>query len=186
MVNRNKETKRWTIHGERVIDASRRLALSIADVELPDGTRFEQYVLRVPRSVMVAIVDRDDRILLIWRHRFIIDRWVWEIPGGYLESGEDPEDAAIREVEEETGWRPSTVEHVVTFQPMVGSADAENIVYVARGEITDTGHVGDVNETERIAWIPMVEIPALIREGKIVGAGSVVALLSVLTGWNPQ
>jgi 8-oxo-dGTP pyrophosphatase MutT (NUDIX family) len=185
-VDRNEETRRWAIHGERVVDSSRRLALSIADIELPDGTRFEQYVLRVPRSVMVVIVDADDRVLLIWRHRFIIDRWVWEIPGGYIEPGEDPEDAAIREVVEETGWRPSTVEHVVTLQPMVGSADAENIVYVARGEVKDTGLGGDINEAELVSWIPLAEIPALIRDGKIVGAGSVVGLLSVITGWKPQ
>jgi hypothetical protein len=38
------ESSRWTIHGERVVDESRRLRLRIAEVELPDGIRFEQYV----------------------------------------------------------------------------------------------------------------------------------------------
>ena len=37
----------------------------------------------------VVLDDTGDRMLLIWRHRFIIDRWVWELPGGYIDPGED-------------------------------------------------------------------------------------------------
>ncbi|MBL7618625.1 hypothetical protein I7331_05150, partial [Frankia sp. AgB1.8] len=44
----------WIIHGERVVDDTRRAVLSIADVELPDGVRFEQYVLRLPRAAVVG------------------------------------------------------------------------------------------------------------------------------------
>ena len=44
-----RELTRWTIHGERVIDETRRLRLSVASVELPDGVTFEQYVLRMPK-----------------------------------------------------------------------------------------------------------------------------------------
>jgi len=56
----------------------------LADVELPDGTEFTQYVLKLRRCVMIAVLDEPGTsILLLRRHRFIIDRWVWEIPGGY-------------------------------------------------------------------------------------------------------
>lgn len=103
------ELTRWTIHGERVVDDTRRARLSIAEVELPDGTRFEQYVIRAPRSAVVAVIDEQERLLMMWRHRFVIDRWVWELPGGYVDGG-DPSACAAREVEEETGWRPRSVE----------------------------------------------------------------------------
>lgn len=66
----------------------------------------------------VVLDDAGERMLLIWRHRFIIDRWVWELPGGYIDPGEDGPAAAAREVEEETGYRPRAIEHVLTFQPM--------------------------------------------------------------------
>lgn len=127
-----KRASEWTIHGERVVDDSRRAVLSIADVELPDGVRFEQYVLRVPGAAMVIVLDDEERVLMMWRHRFILKRWVWELPGGYLDLAEDPMTCAAREVEEETGWRPRSMEKLVTFQPMVGTIDQENVVFLAR------------------------------------------------------
>jgi 8-oxo-dGTP pyrophosphatase MutT (NUDIX family) len=169
----------WTIHGERVIDDSRRAVLSVADVELPDGVRFEQYVLRVPSAAMVVVLDDDERVLMMWRHRFIAQRWVWELPGGYLDPAEEPMACAAREVEEETGWRPGSLQPLVTFQPMIGTIDQENIVYLARGA-EHTGSAPDINEAERIAWIPLAEVRQHMDAGAIIGAGSVSGLLAVL------
>lgn len=169
----------WTIHGERIVDDTRRAVLSVADVELPDGVRFEQYVLRVPPAAMVIVVDDSDRVLMMWRHRFIIDRWVWELPGGYLDPDEEPAACAAREVEEETGWRPRSMTKLLTFQPMVGTIDQPNIVYLARGA-DRTSTTLDINEAERIGWIPLDEVQQRINDGEIVGAGSISGLLAVL------
>jgi hypothetical protein len=89
------------------------------------------------------------------RHRWIIDRWVWEMPGGYVDDHE--ENAALsatREVEEETGWRPRTMEFLCSFQPMVGTADAENLLFLAR-RADDTGAPPDINEAQQLRWIPL-------------------------------
>jgi len=169
----------WILHGERIIDDSRRAVLSIADVELPDGVRFEQYVLRVPAAAIVVVLDNADRVLMMWRHRFILDRWVWELPGGYLDPAEDPTACAAREVEEETGWRPRTMELLLTFQPMVGTVDQTNLVFLARSA-DHTGGIADINEAERVGWIPLAEVQGRINSGEIVGAGSVAGLLAVL------
>jgi 8-oxo-dGTP pyrophosphatase MutT (NUDIX family) len=64
-------------------------------------------VLRLPRAAVVVVLNDYGEVLMMWRHRFIIDRWVWELPGGYIDDEqEDPAITAAREVEEETGWRP--------------------------------------------------------------------------------
>jgi ADP-ribose pyrophosphatase len=173
------ELTRWTIHGERVVDDARRAKLSIAEVELPDGVRFEQYVLRVPRAAMMAVLDDQDRVLMMWRHRFILDRWVWELPGGYVDADENPGLSAAREVEEETGWRPRSVEPLLSFQPMVGMADAENLLFLGR-EADFTGAAVDVNEAERVGWIPLNDALHYIARGEIVGAGTVIAVLDLL------
>jgi hypothetical protein len=102
------DAHKWVIHGERLVDDTPHIRVSLADVELPNHVRFTQYVFRMRRCAMTVVLDdAGERVLLMRRHRFIVDRWVWELPGGYVDDGEDPAGAAAREVEEETGWRPS-------------------------------------------------------------------------------
>ncbi|WP_245666975.1 NUDIX hydrolase [Actinomadura latina] len=173
------ERTKWIVHGERVVDANRHIQVSIANVELPNGVLFEQYVFRVPRCVMTAVLDDEgDNILLIWRHRFIIDQWDWEVPGGYAEPGEDPAATAAREAEEETGWRPKNLQFLFSFQPMIGSADAPQDLYLARGaELVGEPHV---DEAEAVRWMPLDEAHQRIQRGEILGAATVMAVLNGL------
>jgi 8-oxo-dGTP pyrophosphatase MutT (NUDIX family) len=118
--------------------------------------------------------------LLMYRHRLVIDRWVWELPGGYVDDVEDVASAAAREVEEETGWRPRSMEHLVTYQPAVGSVDQPQDIYLARGaDLTDTEP--DVNEAEEVRWVPLTEAAEMIERGEIVGAAAMVAIYRTLS-----
>jgi len=164
-----------------LVDDSRRARVSIAEIELPDGVRFEQWVLRLPRAAVVVVLNDDGEVLMMWRHRFIIDRWVWELPGGYIDDEqEDPAITAAREVEEETGWRPGPLQRLLTFQPMVGTVDSENLLFLAR-EARYLGEPADINEAERVAWIPLASVPERISRGEIVGSSSIIGLLRVLS-----
>lgn len=155
---------------------NRHSRLTVAHVTLPDGARFEQAVLRVAPAAMCVLVNDQAEALMLRRHRFIIGAWVWELPGGYLDTGESPADCAAREAEEETGWRPGAVEHLVTFQPMTGNADALNHVYLGLGPTQVTDRL-DMNEAQAVRWIPLTEAPALVG-GMTLGAASVIGLLA--------
>jgi 8-oxo-dGTP pyrophosphatase MutT (NUDIX family) len=165
-----------------VVDDSRRARLSVARVELPDGVVFEQYVLRVPRAAVAVVLDEGrERVLMVWRHRFVIDRWVWELPGGYVDPAEDPAVCAAREVEEETGWRPRELAPLAAFQPMVGTADAENLLFLGHGA-DYTGQPADINEATRVEWVDLASVPGRMARGEIVGAASVIGLLMAAGG----
>lgn len=178
-VTNSPESTRWIIHEERTVDDTRRAKFSIARVELPNGVHFEQYVLRVPKAAMAVVLNDQDQVLMMWRHRFVIDRWVWELPGGYVDEQEDPAVTAAREVEEETGWRPSTLKFLFAFQPMIGTADAENLLYLAEGA-EYVGQPADVNEAQRIEWLSLRGVPERIANGEIVGAASIIGLLAAI------
>src|SRR5918997_775608 len=121
----------WRIHDEQDLGVFGRGRLRRVSVDLPDGVIFDQYVIVLPEAVVVAATKDAGAVLMVRRHRFIVNRWVWELPGGYVDKGEDLDAAVVRELEEETGWRPGRIEHLVTFQPMIGSADSANHVYAA-------------------------------------------------------
>jgi 8-oxo-dGTP pyrophosphatase MutT (NUDIX family) len=155
---------------------NRHSRLTVAHVTLPDGVQFEQTVMRVAPAAMCVLVDDQQRVLMTRRHRFVPNLWVWELPGGYLDEDEDPAACAAREAEEEAGWRPTTVEHLCTFQPMTGNADALNHVYLGLNP-TEVSDQLDINETAETRWIPLDDVPALVGSS-VLGAASVIGLLA--------
>jgi 8-oxo-dGTP pyrophosphatase MutT (NUDIX family) len=171
---------RWTVHAERSLYESDWVNLRLVDVELPDGSRFEHHVVRTPHEATgVVVADPTRGVLLLWRHRFITDTWGWEIPAGNVEPGESPEVAGAREVLEETGWRAGPLRHLVTYNPMNGLADKRFHLFVAAG----ASHVGeptDVNEAERVEWVPLDELRRLARAGEVRDGLSLTAVLYAL------
>ena len=176
-----RDPSEWLVHGRRPLYDSEWIKLSLVDVELPNGERFEHHVVWMPSAAMTALLnDAGTHVLLMWRHRFVPDIWNWELPGGLVEDGEDPAVTAAREVEEETGYRPRSLEHVVTFEPMIGMVNSPHHVYVGHG----AEHIGDPTETtemQRMEWVPLADVPMLIRGGLVRNSGSLVALLYVLS-----
>jgi 8-oxo-dGTP pyrophosphatase MutT (NUDIX family) len=126
----------------------------------------------------VVLDDVGERVLLMRRHRFIVDRWVWELPGGYVDDGEDPGAAAAREVEEETGWRPRGIEFVMSCQPVIGNADYPQDLYLAHG--AERVREPEIDETAEVQWVPVDETPAMIAKGDILGAITIIGVRHAL------
>jgi 8-oxo-dGTP pyrophosphatase MutT (NUDIX family) len=169
----------WQIHGERPIYENPWVNVWLVDVQQPDGRRWEHHVLKLRHLAVAAVVDDRKRVLMMWRHRFITDTWAWELPMGLIEEGETPEQAAIREVEEETGWRVKGVEPLIYGQPANGITDSEHYVFRAEAG-TFIGPPTEVNETDRIEWIPLSDLRGMIDRREIVSSGSLIGVLYLL------
>lgn len=151
--------------------------MSLDDVEIPGDGRFEHHVVHFPRASVTAVItdDEKNRVLLLWRHRFITDSWGWEVPAGWAEPGEDPAAAIAREIEEETGWRPREVQPLTSYNALSGISDMRFTVFFGVG----AEHIGDpedASESTRVEWIPVEDVPNLATTGQIQDGPSLAAL----------
>ncbi|GAB3949426.1 NUDIX hydrolase [Kribbella albertanoniae] len=170
---------RWRIHEELEVFGNPWLSVRRLDVEQPDGRRVDYHAVRLADVAAAVVTDAEGRVLLMWRHRFLTDTWAWELPMGIVEAGEAPIDAAAREVEEETGWRPGPLAHLIRSQPGAGIMDAIHHVFHAT-TATRIGEPTEQNESDRIEWIPLTDVPAMIANGEIVSGITLVGLQQVL------
>jgi 8-oxo-dGTP pyrophosphatase MutT (NUDIX family) len=171
---------RWTVHGERAIYDSEWLRLALTDVEIPGGRRFEHHVVRMPNNAAGTVVHDSERgVLLLWRHRFITDTWGWEIPAGRIDPGETPAEAARRETLEETGWEPGALRPLVRYQPTNGLSDQVFHIFLADGA-TRAGDPTDPGESERIEWVTVPELRAIVRREEMLDGLSLTAVLYAL------
>lgn len=87
--------------------------------------------------------------------------------------------AQVREVEEETGWRPRNMRPLGTFQPLSGTADFKNLLFVSEGA-EPTGKAPDINEASRVDWVDLSTVRDRMAQGEIDGAAAQIGLLHVL------
>lgn len=171
----------WKTYGERLVYDNRWVRLGLADVEAPNGERWEYHVVHLARIAIALIVDEQDRALMLWRYRFPTEQWGYELLGGMVDDGEASAGTAAREAVEESGWEPiGDGEHLVTFEPLPGQVTAPIDVYLWRS----AKHIGEPTETEevgRVEWVPLARVPELAQRQELLGSGTLVALLYYLT-----
>jgi len=129
-----------------------------------------------PRAGIVAA--KEGRVLLTAQYRFLLDRVAWEIPGGRVDDGESPEQAAQRECLEETGFSCDDLHPLVTYRP--GLDNVENLTSVFYSERVEARRPfqPDPAEVLSLAWVPLEDCVSLILEQRIVDALTISAVLA--------
>ncbi|WP_433516266.1 NUDIX hydrolase [Nonomuraea sp. CA-143628] len=165
---------------ERLLYAANGVDLRVVDLELTGGGHVEQPFVRTPKAAG-AVVFHAGRALLLWRHRPVTDTWGWEIPLGEIGPDEDPERAAARLVEEQTGWRPGPLMPLIRIRTAEDVADSDHVIFVAYQASPIAAPNGDpAHERERAEWLPVLGIQRLISEQAITSATTAAALLHLL------
>ena len=154
------------------------LRLHVDTVELPNGKQALREVADHPGGVAIVAIDKDDNILTVKQYRYVFSRVVEEIPAGKLERGEDPHDAALRELKEETGATP---ERFTELGPIIVSPGAYGEVlhlYLAEG--LDMGATSpDEDEFLDLVKTPFDQMVQRVLSGELTDAKTVVGVLKV-------
>jgi ADP-ribose pyrophosphatase len=118
-------------------------------------------------------------VLLVSQFRKPAGSDLLEIPAGSVDPGEDPESAARRELQEETGFLPGKLEHLATFFTAPGFSTEVMYLYLA-SELTPARLPADEDESIVLIRIPIGEIPELVRSGGVTDGKTLVGLLMLL------
>jgi ADP-ribose pyrophosphatase len=164
----------------RLVYEGRIFDVTVDRVPLPHGPVAELELVRHDGSVVLVAIARDGRILLVRQYRYAADRFLWELPAGSLESGEDPDAAAARECQEELGLIPGSLERLLTLYPTPGFC-TETMTYYratalrAPGVDDDAAHQ-DEDESIEVGAFTADEIRQMVAGGEIADLKTVAAL----------
>ena len=165
--------------GEEPIVETPWFQLKQAQVALPGANIIDHYLLRLPPAVLTVMLDDQERVLLLWRHRFIPDSWGWELPSGIaIDPAEELADAAARQALAESGWQPLAPRPLLTLEPYSGLTDAVCHVFWTDHAVFQGSPTAEA-EAERIEWLRLIDVPALVGAGLIRAASTAAALLHV-------
>jgi 8-oxo-dGTP pyrophosphatase MutT (NUDIX family) len=148
--------------------------------ELPSKRVVDDYfVMEIPDGAAIVAVTEKDELLLVRQYKHGLDQVVLELPAGIVETGEDPAVTIARELEEETGYRASSVEYVTTLATKPARLSARTQIFFAEN-ISQQG-VQQQNDSEIIqqVLVPLAELPALLQRGEIIVETSLAALMMV-------
>ena len=159
---------------ERIYEG-RMISLRRDKVRLPNGKETSREVVEHPGAVAVVPVLPDGRIILVRQFRHPVGRILLEIPAGKLDAGENPDDCAVRELEEETGYRAGHIERKASIFTGPGFTDEVIHIYVA-GELCKTVLNPDDDEFLEAEAFDPAEIRRLICEGTIRDAKTIAAM----------
>ena len=186
--NKSSKKKSVRILSSRVVFRGPLFQITSDQVKEPSGVTARRDILRHPGSVVIIAVQvgpsskkrsaksakAEPHVLLEWQYRYAANQFLWEVPAGRIDEGEEELPAAKRELLEETGYTAKKWKRVLFYYPSPGFMDETMAVYLATGL---TAGQAKPEEDESIAhrFFPVSKVTTMIlrgtiRDGKTIGA----------------
>ena len=172
-----KTIDRTVIYNGSIID------LEVHDVELPDGSTSKRELVFHHGAVAVCAITPENEVLLVKQFRKPADQPLLEIPAGKLEKGEDRKEAAIRELQEETGYIAKELTHVVDMYGSPGFCDEQLSIYFTDNLEEGTVHL-DEDEFVEVIKVPIENVKSMLMNKEIEDAKTIIALQHLLLNYN--
>ena len=145
----------------------------------PNNNEAYRVIVRHNGGAAVLCVTKDNKIVLVKQFRYAFNEILYEIPAGKLEKGEMPQASALRELEEEAGYKALSSEHLITIYPTVGYCSEKIYVYLVTDyEITETNL--DENEFVEVVEVTIEEAVNMIQTGVIKDGKTICAIYQYL------
>jgi ADP-ribose pyrophosphatase len=157
------------------------LNLDVDVVEFPDGTTGELEIFRHPgaSAVVPFLTDprgEDPQILLVRQYRYASGDYMYEIPAGRLDPGEDPAACAHRELREETGCSAASMQHLYTIYTTPGFTDEKIHIFLA-SQLTQGEAAREADEFLTVESVKLSRALELVKSGELNDAKTAVGIL---------
>ncbi|HYW92307.1 MAG TPA: NUDIX hydrolase [Gammaproteobacteria bacterium] len=172
----DKPVRSRQLHRGRVVD------LRAETVRLPNGMEMEFEVVRHPGAAAALPLDADQRVCLIRQYRPPVG-WIWELPAGKIDPGEEPLAAARRELEEETGVRARRWDALGAI--LTAPAFSDEVIHLYLARELEAGTVRrEPGEVLEVHWLPWNRVLDMARGGEIPDAKTLAAIFRA--SWHPD
>lgn len=159
----------------KIIYDGRVVKLVVDNVILPNGEQSKREIVRHSGAVAVLAVTAEEKLVLVRQYRKALGKTTLEIPAGKLEAEEQPIDCAIRELEEETGYRANTLKPLYSFYTSPGFANEIIHLFEAEGLQKGEAHL-DQDEFIELVEYSIEECFQAIEAEEICDAKTILAV----------
>ena len=146
-------------------------------VELDDGTRSLREIVQHNGGVCIAL-KKEDSYFVVEQFRYALGRDMLEFPAGKIEKGEDPLEAILREVEEETGYKAEGLTELGYVIPTCGYCTEKIYLYYAKAG-QEVGQHFDKDERIELKRYTFKELKEMIRVGKINDSKTIALMFRI-------
>jgi ADP-ribose pyrophosphatase len=160
----------------RRVHSGRAVQLDIEQVILPNGAEVELEIVRHPGGAAIVAVDDADRVCLLRHFRHAAGGWLWELPAGRLDPGEEPLATAQRELAEEAGITAVRWSGLGRIASSPGVLTERVHLFLAR-DLRAVGATPEHAECFEVRWVGRAEALRRAVAGEIEDAKTVVGLL---------
>lgn len=162
-----------TMKCERIYEG-KILNLKIETVELPNKKYSKREIVEHPNGVaIIPIVD--DSMIMVKQYRKAVDKVMLEIPAGTLEVNEEPKEAALRELKEETGYETEKLKYLMEFYTSPGYCDEKIYLFLA-SDLKEGVATPELGESVIHEKYPIEELIKMVSRGEIVDSKTIIAI----------
>ena len=151
------------------------LNLRVDEIKQPNGILSKREIVEHKDAVALLAVDDYGLLLFVSQYRYAAGAELLEIPAGLVEDGEDPKDTAVRELQEECGYKPEHIEKICAFFCSPGFSTEKLHVYFA-DKLTESRLPQDEDEIIEVVRLSLSEAEEKIKSGEIRDAKTIAAI----------